>query len=1704
MAKISALDWGAYECVTPLASGGGGDVWLARRLGERDCGLVLKHTRAGESAELAALRREWDALFEVPCAALPLPVAWLEPVRSGPAAMVIDLRPGQTLGKALAGADGDLLSAVVESCLHALMALHAADLVHGDLHPDNILVGRDGAISLLDLGLAQAPGSAPAWGAGHPEYAAPERLRGVGVDPRDDLFSLAVAVWRATGLAHPYADYPAVLPVSGQRPEVSAAAARARWFEVLAGWMHPERDLRPAHAEAALREWCATTERQRHDANAELMALAGRPWRWGRWPVAATPAMDAGGRSLWLTGARGAGRSGALARLAADHRGPIAWLSLSHRADLDPLLWTEAEVGRLAGKAVSAAGATATMAPASSSDAAAIGEIGGAAQALLDRRVEAIRVALGPKGLLLVDDWDDLSPALRQTLARAADGATQGRRAALALAAERADVAAAADRFELPPVTAAEIAQAATTADGGRSYDLAICAALATAVGSCRAATFGVLARLHGQGVVVRHGDRVEAASADVDLAQAAEATAAARSAWTLPPPDALPALAHLAVAGACAPGRDGDPMPPLLARWCAATNTLRVLPGGAFAPVDPAARRFLLEHIDVATLAEAASERAAWLAPRSPVGALELEVKAAHWRGQVPPPAAAVAEAAESLIRDGDPGRAVALADAFLALPAEDPKADLVSLAALRAETALGRFHAVDARVARADPEWLANVHVAVALAGAAFRRGDYPASHAAADRALAGVDPKADAGTAAAALLWRAFAATWQGELAAAAEDVDRGLRLSGDDAQLRDQFTYLAGLAAYYGGDLEGAAKAFVALDASDVVAIRAAAAAGRGLVDHRAGKLEDARAAYAESRQLAELAGDRTRVLNMSMNIATLDHEAGDLGRALDGYDRVISGANRLANDGALVRSLNNRGNLLTLLGIHERAEADLQSALAHLEDVGNQYLEGNVCCVLAELARKAGRTVQARELIARAERVLSDTGAENELLEIRLERAQIDAAAGDIAAARRVAVGVLDAATELASDELQARARRLLAGCHMADAFADGNSTPAQGDLGDALRELEAAAALVPERKALLLVDVEVDRATVLAWCNRWQDAARLAETQLTRLDRIAATLRTADAQAFRHGAAHGPRRTLLRLLVSLGNRDGAVTGPDTGGISGDSAMNAVLALNRRLSAEHDSSRLLEVLMDAAVALTGAERGFLLLDDAAVAGKKQAEGTEPELEVAFARNLDRENLRKPEGKLSQSVAMEVFRGGERVLAVNAMADPRFHEQKSIHAGSLRSILCVPLALRGRTVGVLYVDNRFTSGAFTSEHAAVLEALAAQAAIAIQTARLIERQARSEKALARSKAEVEQLNAKLREQLVNTEDALSSARAALDAQRHELSRRSDYRSIKGESPPLHRLFGLMDRVRKHDFPVVIVGESGTGKELVARAIHFTGSRAGGPFVAVNCGALPENLLESELFGHIKGAFTGAVAERRGLFESANRGTLLLDEVGEMPLSMQVKLLRVLQTGEITPVGGSGLRKVDVRVLTATHRDLSAMAEAGTFREDLLYRLKVVELRVPPLRERPGDIALLAEHFLAVNRKAGLGEVQRIAPRAMQVMSRHPWPGNVRELETFLKSACLFAMGEELDMVDMAPLMERARSLSGALGAADGGRVGGDLARALAEGTLADIELAVIDDRLAQLDGNKSRVAASLGVDRGTLYNKLRSKR
>ena len=319
------------------------------------------------------------------------------------------------------------------------------------------------------------------------------------------------------------------------------------------------------------------------------------------------------------------------------------------------------------------------------------------------------------------------------------------------------------------------------------------------------------------------------------------------------------------------------------------------------------------------------------------------------------------------------------------------------------------------------------------------------------------------------------------------------------------------------------------------------------------------------------------------------------------------------------------------------------------------------------------------------------------------------------------------------------------------------------------------------------------------------------------------------------------------------------------------------------------------------------------------------------------------------------------------------------------------------------------------------------------------------------------------------------------------------REMLDKRYGFESIIGRSAPMERLFEQMKLVAPTRSSVLIIGESGTGKELVANALHRASPRRNERFLAINCGAIPSDILESELFGHERGAFTGAVARKIGKFELAHRGSLFLDEISELYPELQVKLLRVLEERQVMRVGGSDLIDVDFRLIAATNRDLEKEVAEGRFREDLYYRLKVVTLRIPPLRERPSDIPQLAEHFLSLFSQEHGKSPKRLSPEALELLSRYPWPGNVRELRNVMESSVVFSQGDEITPPELPVEVRDSTSVSTS---------GAPVQAVVGEPrTMADIERQAILETLERTGGHRARAADVLGIGLRTLQRKLK---
>jgi transcriptional regulator with GAF, ATPase, and Fis domain len=422
--------------------------------------------------------------------------------------------------------------------------------------------------------------------------------------------------------------------------------------------------------------------------------------------------------------------------------------------------------------------------------------------------------------------------------------------------------------------------------------------------------------------------------------------------------------------------------------------------------------------------------------------------------------------------------------------------------------------------------------------------------------------------------------------------------------------------------------------------------------------------------------------------------------------------------------------------------------------------------------------------------------------------------------------------------------------------------------------------------------------------------------------------------------------------------------------PGAGG--GVEQLKRLAGLSEQVAGEARLEAVLQVLMDALIEMVGADKGFVILTS----------GDRPWVKVA--RNIAGHDLPDEHTVYSDSILKRVLESGEPVVVSDALSDARFSSSTSVMNLKLCSVLAAPLRFKGQTMGLLYLGNDNVKNLFSHEDVEVISILAAHAAAILHNALLMN---------------------ELRGRVDDLEKRAEGAR---------------FGELIGACPSMQRVYQRVEKVAPTDVSVLIQGETGSGKELIAREIHRRSARSRGPFVAINCGAIPENLLESELFGHMRGSFTGAVTTQPGRFHAANGGTLFLDEIGELPVPLQVKLLRVLQERKVMRVGATKPEDVDIRVIAATNKDLHAEVLAGAFREDLYYRLNVILVVLPPLRERGDDVLLLANYLL----KRFAGEFARqvlgFSAEAVQAIRKYPWPGNIRELENRLKRSVIFCEG------------------------------------------------------------------------------------
>lgn len=507
------------------------------------------------------------------------------------------------------------------------------------------------------------------------------------------------------------------------------------------------------------------------------------------------------------------------------------------------------------------------------------------------------------------------------------------------------------------------------------------------------------------------------------------------------------------------------------------------------------------------------------------------------------------------------------------------------------------------------------------------------------------------------------------------------------------------------------------------------------------------------------------------------------------------------------------------------------------------------------------------------------------------------------------------------------------------------------------------------------------------------------------------------------------------------------------------------------AISRELLQEDEMERVLKKLMSAAMEISRAENGFLLL--------RSEEGGGPisGFSVVVAQNINKEMLSREDFAVSRSAIHQAMELGRPVVTDNALSDPRFSQAKSVQLHELKSILALPVSGKNGVLGVFYLDHRFEAGLFAGDTLSALQAFADQAALALQKARMIE--------------ELKAANGQLSVQVEEQTGQIQLMERELAENRLQL--KHEYQEIVGRSPKMLEVLHLVDKITESRIPVWIFGESGTGKESIARALHFNSSRGKQPFVSENCSALPETLLESELFGHVRGAFTHADKDKIGRLEYANRGTVFLDEIADLTANLQSKFLRFLQEGEVRRLGSNEVKTVDVRVVSASNRDIGVMVKEGKFREDLFFRLNGITVKLPPLRERREDIPLLAEHFLKKIASREVKDPVRLGADVLKLFLNYYWPGNIRELQNTLETAALFA---ERGVITAKALHFKPDLLDRKKGRLAPVTVG-SAPRSL---EALDPELERILLAIRDKGYHKGNAAKALGISRRNLYSKL----
>ena len=910
--------------------------------------------------------------------------------------------------------------------------------------------------------------------------------------------------------------------------------------------------------------------------------------------------------------------------------------------------------------------------------------------------------------------------------------------------------------------------------------------------------------------------------------------------------------------------------------------------------------------------------------------------------------------------------------------------------------------------------------------------------------------------------------------------------------EESQIGGEASAYLALAENYLGDCEGAIKRLQSVNQAHPSADRARiiSLCCLGLIQQQAGQIEEARLVLNQAISDAEHLGDGGNLAVLYSNRGVIERERGKLAQALLDFEASADIASKVGRRSALQHALLNLANMDLYLGRLSRARAAIDALEGQLGAEGTAQ-DAMLFGLRAELAALSGEGESARYYYGLCAKTYRDLGHHADAIESELELLVLSLEQGWL--------NPLDASGECRrlAQEIgeHGNHRELLA---VAESWIKRRASDWASALSFATTAIEQSrngGNRDWEWRALAL------RAQLYQSAGQHDAASADFNLVVTLLSQAAASLPADLRETF----WSDPRRAPLRQKSAIGGLAAGSFAPRDATKSEyqtllspvasplEVGLASLLEINRGFFGGMDSEGFCDRVSRAAEQLFESSCALVLLYDSQ--GALQIGGSEP---GDSERRL-----------FSRSVAEKAIASDELFLSLNAQSDANLSGSRSVHTLDLTGVACVPLRRPlEKAMGALYIE--LEAGKPRDVLLLLLRAMADQISIALEANRLQVENSRRTEELERSNARLAQANQEIESLLSSKTQALEKARQKILETDQQLQRQDGRFHMVGASASMNRLYSLIERVANNEIPALITGESGTGKELVARALHESSSRVSHPFLALNCGAIPEHLLESEIFGHVKGAFTSADRERKGLLREAGEGTVFLDEIGEMPPRMQTALLRVLQERQVTPVGSAASYPVRARFVFATHRDLKAMIAEGSFREDLYYRIHVVELNLPPLRSRLEDLPSLVQHFLGKFSLRYRREAGKISADALSYLQKQDWPGNIRQLEHVLLAAWIFAESGELSESELrrasaGALSETEPEISGVPGRSSPPQLGEgsdiSMKTAASHSQHRRHEREAIIAALQAAQWNRAEAARIIGMPRRTFYRRLR---